>query len=190
MTALYRLQTVAALTRAELNALAALVAFALIGLGAQAWPGDAQRLSPAAHVQQQAFAVRSAVPVAALNAAAAAVKADARAAVAAEPPVEMAAVAALLPASATAAPASGDVPEAQASSERRAVSKPVFSGRMNLNTATSAQLQQLPRIGEAMAQRILDYRRANGRFRSVEDLNNVRGIGDKTLEKLRPHLYV
>ena len=190
MTALYRLQTVAALTRAELNALAALVAFALIGLGAQAWP-TAPSASPAAHVQQQAFAVRSALPVAALADASDAVKADARAAVAAEPPVEMAAVAALLPASATAAaaPASGDALEAP-SSERRAAPKPVFTGRMNLNTATSAELQRLPRIGEAMAQRILDYRRANGRFRSVEDLNNVRGIGDKTLEKLRPHLYI
>lgn len=57
--------------------------------------------------------------------------------------------------------------------------------KVNLNTATLADLDTLPRIGPAMAQRILDYRAAQGRFASVDDLRNVTGIGDKTLAALR-----
>lgn len=56
----------------------------------------------------------------------------------------------------------------------------------NINTAGDAELQRLPRIGPAMAGRILEYRRQHGSFRSVEQLVEVRGIGEKTLEKLRP----
>jgi competence protein ComEA len=58
-------------------------------------------------------------------------------------------------------------------------------GRVNLNTADATQLDTLPRIGPAMAQRIIDWRDANGRFTSVEDLLAVPGIGDKMLEALR-----
>lgn len=192
MTALYRLQTVVALTRAELNALATLVLLAVVGLGAQSvQKASAAPLAASEQNVRAAFVVRSTVAPAALAGSVEAVKDSARAAVAAEPPVEMEAVTALLPPSASAhaaeASASADTPTAH---ERRSQRKPAFAGRMNLNTATSAELQRLPRIGEAMAQRILDYRREHGRFGSVNELNNVRGIGDKTLEKLRPHLYV
>ncbi|CAN5149327.1 ComEA family DNA-binding protein [soil metagenome] len=58
-------------------------------------------------------------------------------------------------------------------------------GKVNLNTADEAALETLPRVGPAMAQRILDWREANGPFTAVEDLLNVTGIGDKTLEGLR-----
>lgn len=58
-------------------------------------------------------------------------------------------------------------------------------GRVNLNTADAAQLDTLPRIGPAMAARIIEWREANGRFTSVEDLLAVPGIGDKMLETLR-----
>lgn len=58
-------------------------------------------------------------------------------------------------------------------------------GRVNLNTADAAALDTLPRIGPAMAARIIDWRDANGRFTSVEDLLSVPGIGDKMLETLR-----
>ena len=56
----------------------------------------------------------------------------------------------------------------------------------NVNTASEAELQRLPRIGPALAGRIVEYRRANGPFRSADQLTEVRGIGEKTLEKLRP----
>ncbi|HSP53771.1 MAG TPA: helix-hairpin-helix domain-containing protein [Cryobacterium sp.] len=58
------------------------------------------------------------------------------------------------------------------------------SALVNLNTATVADLDTLPRIGPAMAQRILDYRDANGPFAAVDDLRNVTGIGEKTFEAL------
>ena len=57
------------------------------------------------------------------------------------------------------------------------------------NTATSKQLQALPRIGPVMAQRIIDYRETNDGFSTVDDLINVKGIGEKTLEKIW-HLVV
>lgn len=58
-------------------------------------------------------------------------------------------------------------------------------GRIDLNSADLAALDTLPRIGPALAQRILDWRDANGRFTAVEDLLAVPGIGDKMLESLR-----
>ncbi len=58
-------------------------------------------------------------------------------------------------------------------------------GRINLNTADAADLETLPRIGPALAERIIAWREANGRFTSVEDLLAVPGIGDKMLESLR-----
>lgn len=58
-------------------------------------------------------------------------------------------------------------------------------GKVNLNTATSAELETLPRVGPAMAERIIAWRDANGRFTSVDDLLGVTGIGDKTFEALR-----
>ena len=59
------------------------------------------------------------------------------------------------------------------------------SGTINLNVADAATLDTLPRIGPAMAQRIIDWREANGRFSSVDDLLAVTGIGQKTLDGLR-----
>lgn len=58
-------------------------------------------------------------------------------------------------------------------------------GRVNLNTADAAALDTLPRIGPAMAARILAWRESNGRFTSIDDLRNVAGIGDATFEGLR-----
>ena len=61
---------------------------------------------------------------------------------------------------------------------------------VNLNTATQAQLEALPGIGPKAAELILDYRKKNGNFKKVEDLMNVKGIGEKSFLKLKPLLSV
>ena len=61
---------------------------------------------------------------------------------------------------------------------------------VNINTATLQELEALPGIGEARAQAILDARKQRGGFKSVDELVDVRGIGPKNLEKLRPYLHV
>lgn len=62
--------------------------------------------------------------------------------------------------------------------------------KVNLNTATAEQLDTLPGVGPVTAQAILDWREENGRFGSVEDLLDVKGIGDATLGELRDHVSV
>ena len=69
-------------------------------------------------------------------------------------------------------------------------SAPAPVGRIDLNTATAAELEVLPGIGPALAARIVEHRRVNGRFTSVDQLDDVKGIGPRTLEKLRPLVKV
>ena len=64
-------------------------------------------------------------------------------------------------------------------------SSPPTYGRIDVNTADAGQLIDLPRIGEIIAQRIIDYRDANGPFSNVEDLLGVRGIGPDVLAGIR-----
>jgi competence protein ComEA len=61
---------------------------------------------------------------------------------------------------------------------------------VNLNTATAAELQQVPGIGPATADKILQARKSYGKFKSVDDLHAIRGIGSKRLEKMRKYLTV
>ena len=58
---------------------------------------------------------------------------------------------------------------------------------VNINTATARELEALPGIGEVIAQRIIDYRNAHGPFQSVDELINVKGIGEKKLADLKPY---
>lgn len=61
---------------------------------------------------------------------------------------------------------------------------------ININTASQQELESLNGIGPAKAKAILDYRAKRGPFKTVDELNNVPGIGDKTLEKLRKDIVV
>jgi len=65
-----------------------------------------------------------------------------------------------------------------------------ISGKINLNTAGVSELDALPGIGPAYAQRIIDYRESNGGFASIEDVQNVKGIGPKTFEKMKDLITV
>jgi competence protein ComEA len=64
------------------------------------------------------------------------------------------------------------------------------NGVVNINTADVAQLTFLPRIGVKAAQRIVDYRKQHGPFAKATDLMQVKGIGEKSFERLRPYLTV
>jgi comEA protein len=62
--------------------------------------------------------------------------------------------------------------------------------KININTASQAELQKLPRIGEVVAQRIIDFREKNGKFKKIEELMKVRGIGEKTFENIKDRITV
>ena len=61
---------------------------------------------------------------------------------------------------------------------------------VNLNTASAADLQTLPGIGAKTAARILDYRQKNGPFKKIEELMNIRGVGEKNFLKLKNQITV
>lgn len=73
---------------------------------------------------------------------------------------------------------------------------PVFAaasapaGKVNLNTASVSQLEDLPGIGPALAARIVEHRQKNGAFKSVEDVLAVKGIGEKNFAKIQGFLSV
>jgi competence ComEA-like helix-hairpin-helix protein len=67
---------------------------------------------------------------------------------------------------------------------------PAIVGKININKATQAELELLPRVGPALAQRIVEYRTAHGTFKRIDDLDKVKGIGAKTIEKLKPLVTV
>jgi competence protein ComEA len=61
---------------------------------------------------------------------------------------------------------------------------------VNINTASSDELQKLPGIGEAIATRIVNYRKENGKFGTIEDIKNVSGIGNSKFEKIKEYICV
>ena len=63
-----------------------------------------------------------------------------------------------------------------------------INGKININTADKDSLMDLPGIGEAKSQAIIDYRNENGAFNTIEDITNVSGIGEKTFEKIKDRI--
>lgn len=61
-------------------------------------------------------------------------------------------------------------------------------GVVNVNTATKEELMMLPGVGEKTATAIVDYRKANGQFKSIDEMRKIKGISKKKLDKLRPNL--
>ena len=65
-----------------------------------------------------------------------------------------------------------------------------LSGKVNVNTASVEELQLLPGIGESRAEAVVAERKRRGGFRQVDDLLEVKGIGESSLERLRPHVSI
>jgi comEA protein len=65
-----------------------------------------------------------------------------------------------------------------------------LTGSLNINTATAAQFESLDGIGPVLARRMVEYREQHGRFASVDELDNVSGIGPKRLEAIRSRCFV
>ncbi len=64
------------------------------------------------------------------------------------------------------------------------------TGTVNLNAATPEQISLLPRVGIKVARRIVDYRKTNGDFKRIEDVMEVKGVGEKLFVSLKPHLSI
>ena len=89
----------------------------------------------------------------------------------------LAIAAALVGGTAATAVAAQSTPSSQAA--------PAAAAPLNLNAATQADLEKLPGIGAATAKSIIEYRQKNGGFKKVEELMNVKGIGEKSFLKLK-----
>jgi competence protein ComEA len=79
---------------------------------------------------------------------------------------------------------------ASGTSSSSAVGSSGSAGKVNINTAGSDELQKITGVGPATAEKIINYRSANGSFRSPEDLKKVSGIGDKTYEKMKDQISI
>lgn len=82
------------------------------------------------------------------------------------------------------------VQQGQTANNNSASSSKSDGGIVNINTATKEQLEDLPRIGESYAKRIIEYREKNGSFKDITELKKVSGIGDKMFESLKDKICV
>jgi competence protein ComEA len=82
------------------------------------------------------------------------------------------------------------VTAAQSKSTAHSTAKPSSTAVVNLNTASASDLEGLPGIGAKTAARIVEYRQKNGPFKKIEELMNVRGVGEKNFLKLKPQITV
>lgn len=90
-------------------------------------------------------------------------------------------------------PTKHEMEESQAGSASSGIVFNAAAGQsklININTADSQTLQQLKGVGPATAEKIISYRNENGKFKTIEDIKNVSGIGDKTFEKLKDKITV
>jgi competence protein ComEA len=79
---------------------------------------------------------------------------------------------------------------AQGRPAARSAAKPAATAVVNINTASATDIEGLPGIGAKTAARIVEYRQKNGPFKKIEELMNVRGVGEKSFLKLKPQLTV
>ena len=77
---------------------------------------------------------------------------------------------------------------ADAQTKGQPAAKPASTVVVNINTASAAEFESLPGVGSKTAALIVEYRQKNGPFKKLEELMNVRGLGEKTFLKLRPQL--
>lgn len=66
----------------------------------------------------------------------------------------------------------------------------VSGKKININKASLTELQKLPRIGEKVAQRIIDFRKENGKFKKIEEIMKVKGIGEKVFNRIKDLITV
>jgi competence protein ComEA len=89
-----------------------------------------------------------------------------------------------------AAPSAAPAQATQSKGGARSAAKPGSTAIVNLNTASASDLENLPGIGAKTAARIVEYRQKNGPFKKIEELMNVRGVGEKNFVKLKAQISV
>ena len=97
------------------------------------------------------------------------------------------------PPPADSSPPVGDAPSPTSTRQPSAANNPSATaspGAININTASQTELETLPRIGPAIALRIIEYRSTYGPFARIEDIKNVKGIGDATFEAIKDYITV
>lgn len=85
---------------------------------------------------------------------------------------------------------SQDTASQRTDSNKQTVTSQPTSGKININSASATELDLLSGIGPAYAGRIIDYRNTNGGFKSIDEIKNIKGIGEKTFDKFKDQISV